>query len=34
MAVTTRSPLRHRVRGRVLVLLCVLYAISYVDRTA
>ncbi len=24
--------LRHRVRGKVLVLLCVLYAISYVDR--
>jgi sugar phosphate permease len=33
-AVTTRSPLRHRVRGRVLLLLCGLYAISYVDRTA
>lgn len=30
----TRSPIRHRVRGRVLLLLCVLYAISYVDRTA
>jgi MFS family permease len=30
----TRSPLRHRVRGRVLLLLCMLYAISYVDRTA
>jgi MFS family permease len=29
-----RSPLRHRVRGRVLMLLCVLYAVSYVDRTA
>jgi MFS family permease len=29
-----RSPLRHRVRGRVLLLLCGLYAISYVDRTA
>ena len=26
--------LRHRVRGRVLLLLCALYAISYVDRTA
>ncbi|MGW6196909.1 MFS transporter [Kribbella sp. NPDC055110] len=31
---TARSPLRHRVRGRVLMLLCLLYAISYVDRTA
>jgi MFS family permease len=29
-----RSPLRHRVRGRVLMLLCVLYAVSYLDRTA
>ena len=29
-----RSALRHRIRGRVLMLLCVLYAISYVDRTA
>jgi MFS family permease len=29
-----RSPLRRRVRGKVLLLLCVLYAISYVDRTA
>ena len=29
-----RSPLRHRVRGKVLLLLCGLYAISYVDRTA
>ena len=27
-------PIRHRVRGRVLLLLCVLYAVSYVDRTA
>ena len=32
--VAPRRPvvLRHRVRGKVLVLLCVLYAISYVDR--
>jgi MFS family permease len=33
-AAPARSPLRHRVRGRVLLLLCALYAISYVDRTA
>ena len=29
---TTVSPLRHRVRGNVLVLLCVLYAVLYFDR--
>ena len=32
--VPTRSPLRHRVRGRILMLLCILYAVSYLDRTA
>lgn len=31
-ALTRASPLRHRVRGRVLVTLCVLYAILYFDR--
>lgn len=33
-ALAPRRPvvMRHRVRGKVLVLLCVLYAISYVDR--
>ena len=27
------SPILHRIRGRVLLLLCVMYAISYLDRT-
>ncbi|GAA4172720.1 MFS transporter [Gryllotalpicola koreensis] len=27
------SPILHRVRGKVLLLLCVMYAISYLDRT-
>ncbi|KQO64776.1 MFS transporter [Curtobacterium sp. Leaf261] len=27
------TPLRGRVRGRVLIMLCVMYAISYIDRT-
>ncbi|MFZ7088690.1 MFS transporter [Curtobacterium sp. RRHDQ10] len=30
---TTGSPFRGRVRGRVLLMLCIMYAISYVDRT-
>lgn len=30
---TKASPLRHRVRGRVLLLLCGLYFLSYLDRT-
>lgn len=29
----TASPILHRVRGKVLLLLCVMYAISYLDRT-
>jgi MFS family permease len=31
--VTKPTPLLGRVRGRVLILLCVMYAISYIDRT-
>lgn len=27
------TPIRHRVRGKVLLLLCAMYAISYLDRT-
>lgn len=27
------TPMRHRVRGRVVILLCVMYAIAYIDRT-
>lgn len=27
------SPMRRRVRGRVLLMLCVMYAIAYIDRT-
>jgi MFS family permease len=30
---TTRTPFRGRIRGRVLLLLCFMYAISYIDRT-
>lgn len=33
MRVLRPSPMRRRVRGRVLVLLCVMYAIAYIDRT-
>ncbi|MGN8048638.1 MFS transporter [Curtobacterium sp. 22159] len=32
-APTKGTPLRGRIRGRVLILLCVMYAISYIDRT-
>ncbi|GAA3338039.1 MFS transporter [Curtobacterium pusillum] len=32
-APTKGTPLRGRVRGRVLILLCFMYAISYIDRT-
>ncbi|RKR74509.1 MFS transporter [Frondihabitans australicus] len=27
------TPMRHRVRGNVVIILCVMYAISYIDRT-
>jgi MFS family permease len=33
MSALRPSPMRRRVRGRVLLMLCVMYAIAYIDRT-